>query len=222
MASLTKCSRSATSRKTPASLQAISDQDAARPLLRCDPSWRDDAGIRDSGWFWLWAFNLSCRSARGTVDEVQTRNAAPPPHPRTSREPSAFDCKQAPFTRHAFEVLTSAFSEGQSGAGDQVFDCTRYENFARVGQGRHTGTDVNRYSADLLAHDYAFARVQTCSHLDPERAHTVGDRARTANGACGPVEDREKAITGGADLAATITCKFATDECVMIVQQVPP
>lgn len=138
------------------------------------------------------------------------------------REASAFDCKQAPFARHAFEVLASAFSEGQSGAGDQVFDCTRYENFARVGQGRHTGTDMNRYSVEIFLHDYAFASVQTRSHLDPERAHTVGDRARTTNRACGPVEDRKKAITGGADLAATVTCKFATDEGVMIVQQVPP
>src|SRR5512145_1023502 len=91
-------------------------------------------------------------------------------------EASAFNRKQAPFTGHAFEMLTFAFSEGQAGAGNQVFDCTRYENFARFGQGRHTGTDMNRYSAEILPDDYTFARVQTCSHLDPERAHTVGDR----------------------------------------------
>ena len=119
-------------------------------------------------------------------------------------------------------VLTSAFSEGQSGAGDQVFDGPRYENFGRVGQGRHTGTDVNRIppsSFPMIMHSPVCKPARTSI---PSARTAVGDRARAANGACGPVENREKAIASGDDLAATVTCKFATDERMMIVQQIPP
>ena len=76
--------------------------------------------------------------------------------------------EQPPFFRHALERARAAVFEPQSGAGHEVLDGARHEHFANASLRRNARTDVYGYAADLGAHDFAFAGVDSCPHLKAE------------------------------------------------------
>ena len=89
-------------------------------------------------------------------------------------------------------------------------------------QGCHTRANVNGDAAELLTHHFAFAGVHAGAHIDPKRAHGIGDCNGAANGARRAVESCEKAIASSVDLATPVPCEFTADERVMMVEQMPP
>ena len=81
---------------------------------------------------------------------------------------------------------------------------------------------MDRNPPELLAHQFAFTRVQASPRLDPKRSDVVGDCAGTAHGASRAVESGAKAIAGGVDLPPAKSRKLAPHHRVVIVEQVAP
>jgi hypothetical protein len=81
---------------------------------------------------------------------------------------------------------------------------------------------VNRNASDLFADQFALTCVQTSSDLDAKRSYTVGDRASTADCACGTVECGEKAIPRVIDLPTTEPHKFTAYYRMVFVEQFAP
>jgi hypothetical protein len=79
---------------------------------------------------------------------------------------------------------------------------------------------VYRDAAGLVSNQLALAGVQARADLQPERAHGVGYRARTAHSARGAVKGGKEAIAGGVDLAPAELGQFAADQGVVTVKQV--
>src|SRR5262249_294770 len=80
----------------------------------------------------------------------------------------------------------------------------RSRHFHRRGNTRDTRADVHRDSGKILAEDFAFAGVQATAHLETKCAHSITDRAGTADRPRRPVERRQDAIPRGVDLASAI------------------
>jgi hypothetical protein len=59
-------------------------------------------------------------------------------------------------------------------------------------------------------------------NLEAERPCAVPNRACARDRAGGAVERGQEAVAGGVQLAAPETGKLTADECVVLVEQVPP
>src|SRR5262245_31572314 len=99
-----------------------------------------------------------------------------------------------PLVRHTLQGFDSAILERQVRTSDEVLHGTRYEHLPSICKRSHTRPNVDGNAPELIAHDFAFAGVQTGSHIDPERAHIVRNSAGAAHGAGRTVERRQKAI----------------------------
>jgi Flp pilus assembly pilin Flp len=93
-----------------------------------------------------------------------------------------------PFVGDAFERFHAVIAKARSGAGNQVLDGARDKHFARRCQRRDAGADMDHDPADLLAHDLAFASVETVPDLEPERLDTTRYGAGAADCARGAIE----------------------------------
>src|SRR5262249_62312898 len=78
------------------------------------------------------------------------------------------------------------------------------QHFTRRGTARDPGRDLPRDSGKILAEDFAFAGVQATAHLVTKCAHSITDRAGTADRPRRPVERRQDALPRGVDLASAI------------------
>ena len=122
---------------------------------------------------------------------------------------AALDLIQAPRFRDTFELCRATFAKAETRAGDEVLHRARNKNFSGLSLLCHSGSDVYRDSADLAVHDLAFTGVQTGADLESELAHALGDRASATNGARGPVEPCEEAVTGDVEFRAPETDELA-------------
>src|SRR5262249_3476276 len=74
---------------------------------------------------------------------------------------SAFHGVDVPFAGNAFQSLATTIVEAQTRTGHQVLDGIRYEHLTGAGQRSNARTNVNGYTADILAHHLAFASMET-------------------------------------------------------------
>lgn len=130
--------------------------------------------------------------------------------------------EKTPLTRDALERVGAARVKAYAGAGNQILDRVRDENFARGRQGSNSGGRMNCYPTDVLADHLAFSRVKPSSKLDADRANRVDDASRTANAARRSVERGENAVTRCAHLDATELLKLAPYPCVEIFKKIAP
>src|SRR6185503_14816683 len=84
------------------------------------------------------------------------------------------------------------------------------------------GADVHGHAADVVAHELALAGVEAGSHFDAQHPHLVGDRARTADPACGSVERGEEAVTHGLHLATPVALELRSDQLVVAGHELTP
>jgi hypothetical protein len=75
-------------------------------------------------------------------------------------------------------VLTGVL-EDEARSGDEVLNRLRGEHLGRSRSGPDAGTDCDGESAHIVAVELDLTRVQTGSHLEPERPHVLDDRARS-------------------------------------------
>jgi len=88
-----------------------------------------------------------------------------------------------PFSGHALELYVTSVSEGQPGAGDQVLDGARNDNFIRLRLCGHTRPDMHGNAAYLPGHDLALAGMQPGADMQPQLPYPITDRLRAPDGA---------------------------------------
>jgi hypothetical protein len=77
-------------------------------------------------------------------------------------------------------------------------------------------------SGHLAVDDLALARVQTGTHRDAQLLHGVCNRARAADRARRPIEASKETVAGSVHFDAAIAKQFATDELVMLLEEIAP
>jgi hypothetical protein len=77
-------------------------------------------------------------------------------------------------------------------------------------------------SADLAAHNLAFAGMEASSHTEPKRLDTLRYGAGAADCAGGTIECSKESVAGRVYLAAVETGEFAAHKIVVTVKQVVP
>jgi hypothetical protein len=97
----------------------------------------------------------------------------PAEKPCSSQFWSAFYCEETPFARDSPEGVDPAILKGQPRTRHQIPHSAGDEYFAWPSEGRDTRPDVKGDPCQLVAHCFTLARMQACSNLDPERAHTL-------------------------------------------------
>jgi len=81
---------------------------------------------------------------------------------------------------------------------------------------------VNRDPAHRGARELHLAGVQSGSDLEPEAAHGVHDCPAGADRPRRPVERRQESVAGSVDLSPAKPLEVATDELMMVLEQVAP
>ena len=132
------------------------------------------------------------------------------------------DREHLPRARDAFQGVRTAILEALARADRQVANRARQDDLARAGQAGHSGADVHREPADLLAHALALPRVQTGPDCDAHAPHRVDDRLRTYQRLCGSVERCEQTVPGCVDLLTAVPLQLAPSDAVVGVQDPAP
>ena len=89
-------------------------------------------------------------------------------------------------------------------------------------QGLHPGGGVHRDAADVVAAELDLAGVGAGPDLDAERAEGGDDLDGAANGAGGPVEGGDEAVTGRVDLPTAEAGQLASHHGVVGVEERAP
>src|SRR5207247_2843608 len=130
--------------------------------------------------------------------------------------------KELPLSRHVFERAASAIFERDARAGGEVADGAGDEHLARPCLLAHTSSDYCGDPAGLPSDHLTFAGVNTRPNLEPERAHSISDRERAADGAARCVERRKETVAGRINLDAAVTADLASDDGVMTFNELAP
>ena len=99
-------------------------------------------------------------------------------------------------------------------AGDQ--------DLAGSGEGADSRRDVDGQAGEIIAADLALARVQTCSHFDPERPDGSRDCLGAADRARGTIEAGHEAVAGRVDLRSPKPSELVAHGLVMRVKERAP
>src|SRR5438552_15245881 len=94
--------------------------------------------------------------------------------------------EQTPFVGHAFENVTAAPFERQSGTCHEIAHRLRNQNFTRGSERRHARANMHGNADNIVSAEFAFAGMQTATDLEIERAHRIADRAGATHGARRP------------------------------------
>jgi hypothetical protein len=137
-------------------------------------------------------------------------------------ELSAFHGVDAPFARNAFQGLGTTIIEAQARAGHEILDCVRYEHFTGTGQRSDTRANVNSYTANVVAHHFAFPGMQPSTDIDAERAYSVVDGASATNTARRIIKGGKNTVTGRLNLASAKAREIPPDCGMMIVKEIAP
>jgi hypothetical protein len=90
--------------------------------------------------------------------------------------------------------VAAVIPESQTGTGNEVAHCARYQHLAVVGLLRHASGDVHGDARNIIRCQLYFASVQPAAHLDAERAHPIDYRGSATHGASRTVERRKNAV----------------------------
>src|SRR5438045_3006801 len=101
-----------------------------------------------------------------------------------------------PLSPHALERVLAAIVQPDAGAGDEIPDGSRDENFARLREGCNSRPNMDRNAADLVLHEFALPCMKPRADLEAELANAVPNRTRAPNSPCRPVEGREESVAG--------------------------
>src|SRR5215469_6245033 len=82
--------------------------------------------------------------------------------------------------------------------------------------------DVHRDTCDIIAHHFHFARVQACTHFQPERLHTGYNRQRTSNPSTWTVEASHETVPSVVGFASMIAGKLAAHDSVIVLKSALP
>jgi hypothetical protein len=77
---------------------------------------------------------------------------------------------------------------------------------------------MNGEAPELVSHDFALSRMETCAQSDTKRGSGFAYGAGASNRPRGPVERAKEPITRGVDLAAPEAGKLASDAALMGLQ----
>src|SRR6202035_5511557 len=84
------------------------------------------------------------------------------------RQASVGDREQPPLARHASKLALAAVLEADPGADDEVLDCPRDDDLARLGQPENSGADVHGDPADVLTDHLDLSGVERGSQIEAE------------------------------------------------------
>src|SRR2546423_6396087 len=118
--------------------------------------------------------------------------------------------------------MRASVVEGETGAGDEVFDGAGDEYLAWLGCRGYPGPDRDCDAGHFAIRDLALARVQASTNLDPKLTYGRCDRLCALDRARGPVGAGEESIAGSVHLGATEARELPADRAVVLVKEVAP
>ena len=104
--------------------------------------------------------------------------------------------EDVPFIRDSLENVASARLEFDSRPCDEVANRARCEQLVAAGESADASRDVDRDSADVVAHQLDFAGVYAATNLEIEASDGGADRERAADGSGGSVEGGQRTVAG--------------------------
>ena len=127
-----------------------------------------------------------------------------------------------PFAGNAFQGSVTTIFEAQTRASHQILDGIRYEHLTGTCQRSNACANVNGYTADVIAHHFAFPGMQSSTDIDPERTYSVVDGASATNAARWTIKGGKNTVTGRLNFAAAKALETAPDRNVMVVEELAP
>ena len=99
---------------------------------------------------------------------------------------------------------------------------SRDQDLAGPGKGTDPSPDDNAQPAHTVADSLHLPGMDPGSDLKPESPDRVHQGARASNSPGRPIECHEEPVSGGIDLAPSVTIQFAPDDGVEVLEQVRP
>src|SRR6266581_7910579 len=118
--------------------------------------------------------------------------------------------------------MRASVVEGETGAGNEVFDGAGDEYLAWLGCSGYPGPDRDCDAGHFAIRDLALACVQASTNLDPKLTYGRCDRLCALDRARGAVEAGEESVAGGVHLGATEAGELPADRAVVLVEEVAP
>ena len=112
--------------------------------------------------------------------------------------------------------------ELDAGARYKIFHGPRHQNARRLRIRHDPSADIDGDPADVVAHHFAFARVDAGAHVNAELLDSATDCNRASNCAGRTIEGCQKAIARGVGFLAAKARQLLTDDRVVGVEQIPP
>src|SRR5579872_1578220 len=128
-----------------------------------------------------------------------------------------FHCVLKPLER-----VLSPVAEVQAGARDKVLHGSRYKDFTCRGRCGNARSNVDGDPLHVPVVGLDLAGVQAASDVNAQRMDSLGDRTSTTDCPSGSVESGKKPVAQRLDLAATVARQFASDRCMMRIEQIMP
>src|SRR5262249_21347403 len=91
-----------------------------------------------------------------------------------------------------------------------------------AGSGGDARARMDGDASDVLAHHLALTGMQSRTDVNPDLSHLVADRTRGAHSTRGPVEGREKSVTGRIDFAAAESIELSANNGMVTGEQLGP
>src|SRR5688572_32405213 len=88
---------------------------------------------------------------------------------------------ETPSARHALQSMLTAIVERESGTRDQILDCARHEHLTGCCECRDPSTCYHGDPCNLLADEFALARVDSTAHFQVVRFRAIDDRTCTCH-----------------------------------------
>src|SRR5207248_10552483 len=127
-----------------------------------------------------------------------------------------------PLSPHALERVLAAIVQPDAGAGDEIPDGSRDENFARLREGCNSRPDMDRNAADLVLHEFALPCMKPRADLEAELANAVPNRIRAPNSPCLPDECREQSVAGRLHFPSAEGPQLRPDVSSVLLSEPPP
>src|SRR5436309_6079915 len=141
---------------------------------------------------------------------------------RSSGSGSAGYRIEPPLPGHPLELARPAVFEAEAGAGDEILDGPRDEDLAGRRRRGDSRADVHGDTGDLLARDFAFARVEPGADDETQSGYRIADRLGAADRARRTVKGGEEAVPRRVDLPPAEAADLVADAILKALEKIPP
>lgn len=126
--------------------------------------------------------------------------SASPPRPRPQLALQSLDREEPPLTGHPAETVNAAILKAESRSRNEILHRARDQHLVGCRHRGHARPDMNGDATKFLSDHLALAGMQPGTDLNSERANSLANGGRAADGPRGAIGRGQEPIAGGVNL----------------------